>query len=90
MTALGVLLHGPKNENGIFTFKTGGIMITEMAAFAGRLFEDLLRVEYIRWIVAKWTDMPFILNFLKPVNLKIFSSTIWLFITTLRCGVKCI
>ena len=46
-------------------------MITEMAAFAGRLFDDLLKVEYIRWIVAKGTDMSFILNFLKPVNLKI-------------------
>jgi hypothetical protein len=45
-------------------------MATEMAAFAGRLFDDLLKVEYIRWIIAKWTDMPFILNFLKPVNLK--------------------
>jgi hypothetical protein len=48
-------------------------MVTEMAALAtlaGRLFYDLLKVEYIRWIVAKWTDMSFILNFLKPVNLK--------------------
>jgi len=45
-------------------------MITEMAAFSGRLFDDLLKVEYIGWIVAKRTDMPFILNFLKPVDLK--------------------
>lgn len=45
-------------------------MITEVAAFEGRLFDDLLKVEYIRWIVAKWTDMSFTFNFLKPVNMK--------------------
>lgn len=37
---------------------------------AGELF-DLLYLKYIRWIVAKWPDTSFILNFLKPVNLKI-------------------
>jgi hypothetical protein len=52
---------------------------------AGRLF-DLLNAEYIRWIAAKWTDMSFILNFLKPVNLK-FSLQLFGYSSQLRGAV---